>query len=55
MVEMGCNKWEARLISSDISVSLLHCDASSFHCLRLSFPTAGDNFAKLILDLHCVI
>ena len=55
MVEMGCTKWEAGLISSDTSVSLFHCDASSFHCLRLSYPTAGDNFAKLILDLHCVI
>ena len=32
MAEMGCTKWEAGLISSDISVSLFHCDASSFHC-----------------------
>ena len=55
MVEMGCTKWEAGLISSDTSVSLFHCDASPFDCLRLSFPTAGHNFAKLILDLHCVI
>ena len=56
MVEMGCTKWEAGLISSDTSVSLFHCDASSFHCgaSRLSFSTAGDEFAKLILDLHCV-
>ena len=55
MVEIGCTKWEAGLISSDTSVSLFHCDASSFHCLRLSFTAAGDNFAKLILDLHCII
>ena len=55
MVEMGCTKWEARLISSDTSVSLFHCDTSSFHCdaSRLSFPTAGDNLATLILDMHC--
>ena len=31
MVEMGCTKWEAELISSDTSVRLFHCDASSFH------------------------
>ena len=57
MVEMGCTKWEAGLISSDTSVSLFHCDTSSFHCgaSRLSYPTAGDNFAKLILDMRCII
>ena len=56
MVEMGCTKWEAGLISNDTSVSLFHCDTSSFHCgaSRLSYPTAGDNFAKLILDMRCV-
>ena len=44
MVEMGCTKWEAGLISSDTSVSLFHYDALSFHplwCFRLSFLTVG--------------
>ena len=56
MVEMRCTKWEAGLISNDTSVSLFHRDTSSFHCgaSRLSYPTAGDNFAKLILDMRCV-
>ena len=55
MVEMRCTKWEAGLISKDTSVSLFHCDTSSFHCgaSRLSYPTAGDDFAKLILDMRC--
>ena len=58
MVEMRCTKWEAGLISNDTSVSLFHCDTSSFHCgasKLLPFPTAGDNFAKLKLDMRCVI
>ena len=58
MVEMRCTKWEAGLTSNDTSVSLFHCDTSSFHCgasKLLPFPTAGDNFAKLILDMRCVI
>ena len=58
MVEMRCTKWEAGLISNDTSVSLFHCDTSSFHCgasKLLPFPTAGHNFAKLILDMRCVI
>ena len=58
MVEMRCTKWEAGLTSNDTSVSLFHCDTSSFHCgaskLLPCFPTAGDNFAKLILDMRCV-
>ena len=57
MVEMRCTKWEAGLISNDTSVSLFHCDTSSFHCgasLLSCFPTAGDNFANLILDMRCV-
>ena len=57
MVEMRCTKGEAGLISNDTSVSLFHCDTSSFHCgasLLSCFPTAGDNFAKLILDMRCV-
>ena len=58
MVEMRCTKWEAGFTSNDTSVSLFHCDTSSFHCGAselLSFPTAGDNFAKLILDMRCII
>ena len=58
MVEMRCTKWEAGLTSNDTSVSLFHCDTSSFHCgasKLLPFPTAGDNFAKLISDMRCII
>ena len=54
MVEMRCTKWEAGLISNDTSVSLFHCDTSSFHCGVSKIPIAGDNFAKLILDMRCV-
>ena len=40
MVEMRCTKWEAGLISSDTSVSLFHCDASSKlgGCWQLRLP-----------------
>ena len=33
MVVMGCTNWEAGLTSSNISVSLFHCDASSLSAL----------------------
>ena len=58
MVEMRCTKWKVGLTSNDTSVSLFHCDTSSFHCgasKLLPFLTTGDNFAKLILDMRCII
>ena len=55
MVEMRCTKWEAGLISNDTSVSLFHCDTSSSICGTSELPSPGDNFAKLILDMRCII
>ena len=55
MVEMGCTKWEAGLISSDTSVSLFHCDASSFHCGASNRASLLQATSLLTLYHVCVI